>query len=37
MWNLLGDDIIGSPNVQIFFNKLRNVDFTNFFEGHTYK
>ena len=37
MWNLLGDDIICSRNVQKFVNKLRNVDFTSFFKGHTYK
>ena len=37
MWNLLGDDIICSRNVQMLVNKLRNVDFTSFFKGHTYK
>ena len=37
MWNMLGDDIICSRNVQIFVNKLRNVYFTSFFNGHTYK
>ena len=37
MWNMLSDDIICNRNVQIFVNKLRNVDFTSFFKGHTYK
>ena len=37
MWNLLGDDINCSRNVQMFVNKLRNVDFTSFLKGHTYK
>ena len=31
MWNLLGNDIICSRNMQMFVNKLRNVDFTSFF------
>ena len=37
MWNMVGDDIICSRTVQMFVNKLRNVDFTSFFKGHTYK
>ena len=37
MWNLLGDDIICSRNVQMLANKLRNVNFTSFFKEHAYK